>query len=225
MTAGWTEYRKLLLGELALDGVSLKRAAAEVVDPGLERLLSLATNLDPSSEEGHARIVELAEGEEGKRTIVQLAAIASLKQLGRVAPKSAPDRLLGVVVEVLLAELAGETLGAYADGTVRYINRTGKVLVWEARDPKVSDLVSQLFTQGGKVWEFAAEGLGPLPRRAPSGSVPWVRVSLLSKGRVRAIEGYPGEAKSDPQKRMEPVFSVAAVLLRTLVAMSSRAEL
>lgn len=58
-----------------------------------------------------------------------------------------PDRkeLLGVVVEVALEE-GLDVLASFADGTARYINYTGRVLVWETTTDAGSNAITeQLF--------------------------------------------------------------------------------
>ena len=51
---------------------------------------------------------------------------------------------LGVIVEV--AQPAGlDVIAAYSDGTVRYINHTGKMTAWETRTDAVDQIISRLF--------------------------------------------------------------------------------
>lgn len=58
--------------------------------------------------------------------------------------KPTKKELLAVIVEVGLDE-GLDVLAAFSDGTARYINQTGKILVWETSDQTSSQLTSDLF--------------------------------------------------------------------------------
>ncbi|HKP69521.1 MAG TPA: hypothetical protein VJV05_09570 [Pyrinomonadaceae bacterium] len=52
--------------------------------------------------------------------------------------------LFGVIVEVGMDE-GLDTLAAYEDGTARYINYTGSMVVWETRTAESDELIAELF--------------------------------------------------------------------------------
>ncbi len=52
--------------------------------------------------------------------------------------------LLGVIVEVGLDE-GLDVLASYQDGTARYINYTGKMILWEVTDQTSKEITAQLF--------------------------------------------------------------------------------
>jgi len=64
-----------------------------------------------------------------------------LKTQGVAINKKEP---LGVVVEVALP-VGLDVIAAYSDGTARYINHTGKMLVWENRTDVSEKILAQLF--------------------------------------------------------------------------------
>ena len=41
-------------------------------------------------------------------------------------------------------ERGADVLAAYADGTVRYVNHSGKAIVWEITDATIADIVRKL---------------------------------------------------------------------------------
>jgi hypothetical protein len=62
----------------------------------------------------------------------------------RAAGRAVPSRvLLGVVVEVPM-ERGLDTLAAYSDGRVRYLNQSGKVAIFEGGVPEVESLAKEL---------------------------------------------------------------------------------
>ena len=75
-----------------------------------------------------------------------------------------PDKkeLLGVIVEVGLDE-GLDVVASYQDGTARYINYTGKLVVWETTTAASAKLTKELFAQS----ELILSKLGPWnhPRR------------------------------------------------------------
>lgn len=65
-----------------------------------------------------------------------------LRAMGAVADRK---ELLGVIVEVALDE-GLDTLAAFQDGTARYINQSGKIIVWEAPQPTSDQLIADLLS-------------------------------------------------------------------------------
>jgi hypothetical protein len=55
--------------------------------------------------------------------------------------------LLGVIVEVGLDE-GLDVLAAYLDGSARYINFTGKMILWDVPDKASAEITAQLFMAG-----------------------------------------------------------------------------
>lgn len=83
--------------------------------------------------------------------------------------------LLGVIVEVGLEE-GLDVLAAYQDGTARYINYTGKMILWDVPDKDSAEITAQIFRDSLNI----VHRIGPWtePRRAhPSAGT--VRISFL----------------------------------------------
>ena len=74
-------------------------------------------------------------------TRVKILAYALLRKSGHPVEEK---ELLGVIVEVGLED-GLDVLASYQDGTARYINHTGKMVIWDATDEVSQDITAQLF--------------------------------------------------------------------------------
>ncbi|MCJ7694713.1 MAG: hypothetical protein MUO40_04725 [Anaerolineaceae bacterium] len=94
-------------------------------------------------------------------TRLRILAYKALNKCGQPEPEK---ELLGVIVEVGL-EKGLDMLAAYIDHRARYINQSGKVIIWELEDPIVDALIDELFSAARQVWPK----IGPWeqPRLAP----------------------------------------------------------
>jgi hypothetical protein len=97
-------------------------------------------------------------GQEGR---IRALAFGRLRALGHEVPKGI---LLGVITEVGL-DSGLDTLAAYSDGGVRYINQSGEMAFVEGRIEQTKDTLPKLFAAG----QHAVDRLKPLegPRWAP----------------------------------------------------------
>lgn len=86
-------------------------------------------------------------------TRVKLLAYRKLLASGHPA---AGKELLGVIVEVGL-EAGLDVLASYKDGTARYINHSGKMIIWEAADSQSAILTNELFRNA----EIIVQKTGP----------------------------------------------------------------
>jgi hypothetical protein len=98
----------------------------------------------------------------------RLVAYTMLMNMG-VKPQR--RELLGVVIEVGL-EGGLDVLAAYDDGTARYINQTGAMVVWEAPTSASNALLDRLFAES----EVVVGKIGPWDKP---------RLSQPSNGEVR----------------------------------------
>jgi hypothetical protein len=104
----------------------------------------------------------------------RLRLVASRLLLGRGVP-ARERRLLGVIVEVAMDE-GLDVLAAYEDGTARYINYSGKLIVWDAATPESDALVKAVFAAAGQV----VGQIGPWEgERLPAPVVGNARLSFL----------------------------------------------
>ncbi|MGC3998157.1 MAG: hypothetical protein QM767_11980 [Anaeromyxobacter sp.] len=139
-------------------------------------------------------------------------AYARLREAG---VKVEPKVLLGVVIEVGLDQ-GLDTLAAYSDGSVRYINRTGKITVVEGVD-RFQPLVKRLFDASSAV--VARIGPWDQPRRPPPGRG-MLRLSFLVSDGLYFGEGPMKVLERDPMAG--PVFTAGVELLQAVVATAAK---
>jgi hypothetical protein len=142
---------------------------------------------------------------------VRALAWGRLRALGHPVP---PKLLLGVVVEVPL-DGGLDTLAAFADGGVRYINQTGKVSVFEGHED-LRPLVEGLF---GAARTVVAQ-IGPWDReRLPAPRPGRIRLSFLVSDGLYFGDGVFTEMERDPLAG--PVIAQATQLVQRVVAIAT----
>lgn len=141
-------------------------------------------------------------------SIVQLWAWHNLGKLGKTPAASLSQQVLGIVIEVPY-ESSTDVLASYSDGTARYINHKGAVILWEDFDETITPMIYE----GLKL----AHPLGkPVNQHKESPiAAEDVRLTILTPGGIYVWEGSP-EDGSDVSR----LFAQQANLLRTLVRMA-----
>ena len=130
----------------------------------------------------------------------------------RLSGQTVPQRqLLGVVVEVPLSG-GLDTLAAYTDGGVRYINQSGKMLIAESV-PLFQPLVARLFEAS----QLVVSRIGPWneARREPP-RAGRVRLTFLVSDGLYFGEGLLSAMQQEPLAA--PVIQRATELLQAVVA-------
>jgi hypothetical protein len=118
--------------------------------------------------------------------------------------------LLGVIVEVGLEE-GLDVLASYEDGTARYINYTGSLIVWDAKDQVSEEITAQLFRDSLNI----VHRIGPWtePRRAhPEKGI--VRISFLVSDGLYFGEGPINGLFND--ELAAPALASASALMQYL---------
>lgn len=123
--------------------------------------------------------------------------------------------LLGVIVEVAL-DTGLDTLAAFADGGVRYINHTGKMSIFEGRNEAMGPSVDKLFAASRDV--IARIGPWDKPRLAPP-SQGRVRLTFLVTDGLYFGEGPMALFQRDAMAG--PVVAAAGELLVKVVDLST----
>lgn len=145
----------------------------------------------------------LAAPDSGSRDCLQ--AWHQLRALGEVPDD--PACLYGVVVDMpVRADADMDTLAVYQDGTARYLDYSGNVLVWDASHPQVDSLIRSVIEVGA---EIAAQ-IGPW-----EGPRPALRPGMLCAGGLRFGEGPRAALSADPMAGA--LLLAAAHLLQTLI--------
>lgn len=136
--------------------------------------------------------------------------ILAYKKLAAYGLNIQTKELLGVIVEVGL-ENGLDVIAAYKDGTARYINQTGKMIIWETPDETSNDLIKNLFEKSENI--IAEIGPWNQPRK-PFPHKGMVRINFL------VTDGfYFGEGPADVFFRdslAKPALFSAAALMQFL---------
>ena len=123
--------------------------------------------------------------------------------------------ILGVVIEVGL-EQGNDTLAAYADGSVRYINQSGKLAVFEGGPPEVVAAARELVQAS----RDTVDRIGPWdqPRRAPPARGD-IRLTFLVSDGLYFGEGPFSLLANEPLAK--PVINTGVRLLQLCVEAAS----
>jgi hypothetical protein len=127
--------------------------------------------------------------------------------------------LLGVIVEVGLEE-GLDVLAAYQDGSARYINYTGKMILWDAPDNLSTEITAQLFMASLNI----VHRIGPWtePRREyPSKGI--VRISFLVSDGLYFGEGPINVLFNDTLAA--PALSSATAMMQYLTGKVEKAQI
>jgi hypothetical protein len=152
----------------------------------------------------------IKDNDAGSRTKI-LAYNKLLNNGGKIDKKE----LLAVIVEVGL-ENGLDVLASFKDGTARYINQTGKILIWETTNEISNNLTNNIFSNGSIV----INKIGPWdqPRR-PNPEKGTVRITFLVSDGLYFGEGPINVLFSDPLAG--PTLSSATELMKYLMEQST----
>ena len=142
---------------------------------------------------------------------VRLWAWKALRDLGQAPDASIGTQVLGVVIEVPL-DRGNDVLASYADGSVRYLNQSGKIGILEPGVPDVEPLVKAEIVEA----QHVAAQL-PLIPSEPAPAQGAIRVTLLTIGGLRSIEA-PMNAMGNPKHPGFPLFQAATKVLRAVTS-------
>jgi len=120
-------------------------------------------------------------------------------------------RVMGVVVEAGLPD-GLDVLAAYEDGSARYINFTGKIIIWDTPTDESEALITQLFNAGTEVVNHIGPWEGP---RRPAPESGTIRLNFLVSDGLYFGEGPFEVLQKDPMGG--PVISTAVKLMSHLI--------
>jgi hypothetical protein len=135
----------------------------------------------------------------------------------RVAGEKVPSRkLLGVIVEVPLQN-GLDVLAAFSEGGVRYLNQSGKVVVFEGKGNPVEDLAKELIS----VSQPVVDRIGPWDKqRLPPPKTGNARITFLVSDGLYLGEGPYAVLQQDSMAG--PVLSKATQLLQRAVEIGTK---
>jgi hypothetical protein len=139
---------------------------------------------------------------------VKILAYNKLRTMGQNIDKKI---LLGVIVEIGL-EGGLDVLASFNDGTARYINQTGKIIIWETADQISNNLINALFDNSYNI--IAKIGPWDQPRK-PNPEKGIVRITFLVSDGLYFGEGPISILFNDPMAG--PALSSAAEVMKYLV--------
>jgi hypothetical protein len=144
---------------------------------------------------------------------VKILAYNRLRASGHHTEKK---ELLAVIVEVGL-DGGLDVLASFEDGTARYINQSGKMIIWEKTDPTFLALREDLFAKSEKT----VSQIGPWnqPRR-PFPTTGNVRITFLVSDGLYFGEGPANVLFNDPMGK--PVLDAAAQMMKYLTETTLR---
>ncbi len=143
---------------------------------------------------------------------VRYLAYSRLRQLGQSVT---PKQLLGVIVEMPLGG-GLDVLAAYSDGSVRYINQTGEMAIFEGVTP-LQPLVQALFAAS----EPLVARIGPSDQaRRPPPKLNAVRLTFLVSDGLYFGEGPVSHMQRDAMAG--PVIQRATQLLQAVVSKAAK---
>lgn len=164
-----------------------------------------ATLADANSPPDKVRALAEDPNEESR---IRALAFNWLRQHKQPVPRGV---LLGVVVEVPL-EGGLDVLAAYADGSVRYINQSGKLAIFEGGPPQVQAAAKALVASSQAV----VDRIGPWDRpRLPPPARGRIRITFLVSDGLYLGEGPFAAMQADPMSG--PVVQRATQLLQLVV--------
>lgn len=140
-----------------------------------------------------------------QETVLQLWAWHNLRRLGHSPSPSISQQVLGIIIEVPY-ENSVDVLASYSDGTARYLNHQGGLIVWDTADEQITPLILngiQMARPMGSLEQFHSD------EPVADGEV---RLSVLTPAGIHIWEGSP-ESGSDVSR----LFAQQANLLRALV--------
>lgn len=162
-------------------------------------------------------VSELQKVIDDKKSDPRVRILAYNKQAS-LGHKPKKKELLAVIVEVGL-ENGLDVLASFNDGTARYINQTGKILIWETSDERSSSLTSDLFAKSMTI----VEKIGPWDKpRRPFPTEGNVRITFLVSDGLYFGEGPMDVLFNDPLA--SPALSSATELLKYLTEKSLESE-
>lgn len=135
-----------------------------------------------------------------------------LRNEGLEPPEDLAKHLLAVIVEVGL-EGGLDTVVAYRDGSARYLNQSGAVIVFDAQDEQIEAKVGALLAAG----ETVVEQIGPWQgQRPPAPAKGQARINLLTPSGLHFGQADFGTLLHDPLAG--PVIASALELMKALIA-------
>jgi len=136
----------------------------------------------------------------------------NLRRFGVVPTVADANVVRGVVLEVRI-NAGTDVLAAYEDNSARYLNYSGKVIVWESNDEDITNMCQKVLLLASRVKQFSARDY------VDSSQSALLRVTLLTFDGQYRIEGDP-DSPMAANEGLGQIFKCGAVLMSALIARS-----
>jgi hypothetical protein len=166
------------------------------------------------SEPADISALEALAADTSKEGRIRALAYQRLRSAGQKVPAKV---LLGVIVEVPLSE-GLDTLAAYSEGGVRYINKTGSVGVFESASA-LQGIVQDLFKASQRVVDHTGPAKGA---RSPPPKQGFLRITFLTSEGLYVGEGPMAWMQRDPLAMQ--IIHHATALLQQVVAIGTKGD-
>jgi hypothetical protein len=205
-------YREMLFADQSVDSFLGKVDPASVQDS--TNTVSLLVAARDAISTGSARTAKeklrAVLQQNNPESRVNLLTWAALRTLGEQPDSKAATVVHGVVMDIPVGK-GMDTLAAYADGTARYINYSGKVIIFEIEDARVQELCSRLMSAAQAVADGA-----PLISERTDAAREKATIHLLTCEGIRRVEATV-KALSKGSDRFAPVYAGGTELMNELV--------
>ena len=203
-----TDPRELLFGDVPLE----RWGATGDGEPWVSfRAATKAMSL--KDQQGAKQALSEVLAQPGLESRHYLEAWTALNALGIAPDASSAKHVYGVVLDVPVGG-GRDTLAAYEDGSARYLNYSGKAIVWDASgtDREVDARAGALLDAGRAL----ATAIGRWTKARPPLALGTARISLLTSSGLHFGEGPVGTLSSDPLAA--PTFEAGAALMQALMS-------
>jgi hypothetical protein len=145
-------------------------------------------------------------GNSNTETRVLLWSWTALRGLGVHPMPDVAAQIKGVVIQIPMGKGA-DVLAAYADGTARYVNHSGKIIVWDLPDAHMGNIVHKVLERSKNLNTDEAIALADRPDDA-------VRVTIMTFNGNRYAETPMRSLQVSP---INQVLTVGAELMVNLI--------
>jgi hypothetical protein len=139
-----------------------------------------------------------------------------LRQHGQQASPEIAKQVMGVIIEVGMPG-GLDIIAAYKDGSARYYNFSGAVVIWEHPDTSLDPSINPLFEVGNQVVNHIGVWNQPRP---PAPSKDHARISFLTPGGLHFGQGPFTALSKDTFGG--PMLKLASGLMRALIAKTKK---
>jgi hypothetical protein len=208
-SGGTHPLRETLFGDVAIS----KWTGTSPAEPwrSFAQAAALATQPDRASA---VRCLEGILAQPGLESRHYLQAWTSLTALGVRPPESEAKHLYGLVLDMPVPG-GVDTLAAYEDLSARYLNFSGRAVIWDHPDDSLDGEIQGLLAAGRQLLANIGPWEGPRPPIPPGQA----RISLLTPSGLHFGQAAPGLLSRDGIAA--PVLHTATRLMQALIARSA----